>query len=239
MEKPKHTLTKTYLSVDCTLFAYDGTNLYTLLISRGGEGDSECDVCKLPGSLVYADETVGDASRRVLRELTGLQSVPLYPFSTFSGLDRASHGNDKVWTEQFYKLDSEVDRIVSVGYVSLLRMDRKMQKLKGEYKAHWVPLSECPDLAFDHNMQIEAALNFIRAYAALDESLLFDLLPRRFSLFQLRQLCQLLFNRKYDVRNFNKKMLQKSYIVDSGETEQGVAHRSARLYYFERKKYKR
>ena len=98
-------------------------------------------------------------------------------------------------------------------------------------------LPEVKDLAFDHNLIIREALTFIRQYIEFNPSMLFDLLPRKFTALQLRRLYELIYNKTIDVRNFHKKIAMMDYVVPLEEKQQGVAHRAARYYRFDKKIY--
>lgn len=52
---------------------------------------------------------------------------------------------------------------------------------------------------------------------------------------QLRSLYEALIGTSVDIRNFHKKMIQKEYIIPLDEYQQGVAHRAARYYRFDKK----
>ena len=71
----------------------------------------------------------------------------------------------------------------------------------------------------------------------LNPSILFDLIPRKFTASQLRILFELIYGKPIDVRNFHKKILNWSFIVPTEEKQTGVAHRAARYYKFDRKVY--
>ena len=92
-------------------------------------------------------------------------------------------------------------------------------------------------MAFDHNLIIREALIFIRQYVEFNPSMLFDLLPRKFTAQQLRRLYELIYNKTIDVRNFHKKIAIMDYVVPLEEQQQGVAHRAARYYRFDKKIY--
>jgi hypothetical protein len=100
-----------------------------------------------------------------------------------------------------------------------------------------VPIEEIKSLAFDHNIIIKEALAYVRQFSEFNSILLFDLLPRKFTATQLRTLFEVIYGTKIDVRNFHKKIAQMSYIVPLEEKEQGVAHRAARYYTFNKKLY--
>ena len=67
----------------------------------------------------------------------------------------------------------------------------------------------------------------------------FELLPPRFSLTQLQRLYEIILGTELDKRNFRKKILSMDLLVETDEVEQGVRHRAARLYRFDRRKYER
>ena len=67
----------------------------------------------------------------------------------------------------------------------------------------------------------------------------YALLPPRFSLTQLQRLYEIVLERPLDKRNFRKKILSLGLVVETDEVEQGVRHRAARLYRFDKKKYER
>jgi hypothetical protein len=98
-----------------------------------------------------------------------------------------------------------------------------------------VPIHEVGELAFDHNQIIDEAMRYIRRLVDYNQSLLFDLLPRKFTISQLRVLCERLYDKSLDVRNFHKKISQWTFIVPLEEKEKGVAHRAARYFKFDKK----
>ena len=69
-------------------------------------------------------------------------------------------------------------------------------------------------------------------YSQKIPSLVFDMLPKEFTISSLRKLYCLLFDRDYDVRNFYKKMLQMDYILPLEKKQVGVSHRAARYFRF-------
>jgi 8-oxo-dGTP diphosphatase len=54
---------------------------------------------------------------------------------------------------------------------------------------------------------------------------------------QLQHLYETVLERKLDKRNFRKKNLSMGLLMDTGEIEQDVSHRAARLFAFNQKKY--
>lgn len=232
----KRPLSNHHLSVDCVVIGFDGKQLKVLLINRAGEDNGEVyHDMKLPGSLIYVDEDLDEAAKRVLFELTGLKSVKLVQFKAFGSKDRTSNPRDVLWLEQTMQL--KVERIVTIAYLSLIKIDRTLDKNLDGHGACWVALKDVKKLAFDHNRIIRDALTYIRHYVEFNPSLLFDLLPRKFTASQLRILFELIYGKTVDVRNFHKKIVMMEYVVPLDEKQQGVAHRAARYYKFDRKIY--
>lgn len=236
MEDIKTPLANNHISVDCVVVGFDGTQLKVLLLRRMGEESGEVfHDMKLPGSLIYMDEDLDEAAKRVLNDLTGLKNVNLMQFKTFGSKDRTKNSKDIHWLERAEK--AKVERIVTVAYLSLVKIDRALNKNLDDFQAEWVALQDIKDLAFDHNQIISEAMVFIRQYVEFNPSCLFDLLPRKFTALQLRVLFELVYGRQIDVRNFHKKISMMEYVVPLDEYQQGVSHRAARYYRFDKKIY--
>ena len=225
-----------HVSVDCVLIGFDGEQLCVLLVRQIGKSEHEdMSDLKLPGSLIYEDEELDDAAKRVLTELTGLKNIKMDQFRTYGSKGRTSDPEDVAWLEKFQGLPhNRVDMIVTIAYLSLQRINRSLRQLSGTYCAKWMPVSSIKRLAFDHYKILKDALGHIKKYVDAVPSILFDLLPQKFTASQLRTLFQLIYEREFDKRNFHKKIAQMPYVVPLDEKETGVAHRAARYYKFDR-----
>jgi len=229
-------LANNHISVDCVVIGFDGEQLNVLLVKRVAEDDGRVyHDMKLPGSLIYMDEDLDAAAKRVLNELTGIRNVSLTQFKAFGSRNRTSNPKDVRWLER--AMQSKVERIVTIAYLALVKIDRTLSLHLNEHEASWVALTDIETLAFDHNLIIREALVFIRQFVEFNPSMLFDLLPRKFTASQLRILYELVYDRPVDVRNFHKKIAPMEYVVPLEEHQKGVAHRAARYYKFDRKIY--
>lgn len=229
-------LANNHISVDCVVIGFDGEQIRVLLIKRMREEEGEIfHDMKLPGSLIYMDEDLDEAAARVLNELTGLKNVNLVQFKAFGSKDRTKNPKDVHWLERAQL--AKVERIVTVAYLSLVKIDRTLNRNLDSFQACWVALSDIKSLAFDHNLIICEAVSYIRQYVEANPAALFDLLPRKFTAAQFRILYELIYGKSIDVRNFHKKISQLEYVVPLEEKEQGVAHRAARYYRFDKKIY--
>ena len=198
-------LANNHISVDCVVIGFDGEQLKVLLIKRAGEEEGEIfHDMKLPGSLIYMDEDLDEAAKRVLNELTGLKNVNLMQFKAFGSKDRTKDPKDVHWLER--AMQSKVERIVTIAYLSLVKIDRALSRELDDYQACWVAMQDIKTLAFDHNLIIKEAMIYIRQYVEINPSSLFDLLPRKFTAAQLRTLYELVYGKRIDVRNFHKKL---------------------------------
>ncbi|MCH5325807.1 MAG: NUDIX hydrolase [Duncaniella sp.] len=229
-------LANNHISVDCVVIGFDGANLRVLLVKRSGEDHSgEYNDMKLPGSLIYKDEDLDQAAARVLHELTGLKDVRLTQFKAFGSKDRTSNPRDVNWLE--HAQQALVDSIVTIAYVTVVKLDSTRFRAIDSDQAEWVPINNVGKLAFDHNIIICDALKAVRREADINRAILFDLLPKKFTASQLRLLTEIIYNKPLDVRNFHKKIAQMPYVVPLDEHQRGVAHRAARYFKFDRKIY--
>lgn len=229
-----------HISVDCVVFGFDSRSLKVLLVERilpdAGNGHPVTDL-KLPGSLVYDNESLDHAAYRVLKELTGIDQLYLEQVAVFDSPQRTRRPADRNWLHEETGVD--VGRIITVAYFSLVRADkanRFLSRLK--HKAHWTDVRQIGKLAFDHNQIIQKGLEHLRTKIRT-EPVALELLPRKFTLRQLQDLYEILLGTEIDNRNFRKKLHRNGYFVPLDEKEKQVAHKPARLYSFDKNKYKK
>jgi len=232
---PSENIYNPHVSVDCVVFGFDGEKLKVLLIERSIDEQNELyNDKKLPGSIILNDENLDDAASRVLNELTGLKNIYLSQFKSFGNPNRTNNPRDILWLEKTTHL--KIGRIVTVAYVALIKIDRKIVFNAQDTSANWFDVNEISkmQLAFDHNQIIEDGLQHIRHRLDVEPHLLFELLPRKFTISQLRILHDVVHQTRSDVRNFQKKVAQMSNLVMLDEVEEGVPHRAARLYKYKK-----
>jgi len=206
------------LTVDCVVFGWDEESLKVLLIER--ELEPFQGAWALPGGFVHVDETLEDAALRELSEETGLSKVYLEQLYTFGDLERDPR-----------------ERVVSVAYFALVKLqDHRVKAATDARAAAWFPVSALPALAFDHAKIMEVARARLKAKVRY-QPIGFELLPAKFTLTQLQRLYEGVLEKPLDKRNFRKKILSMDLLEDLDELEQDVAHRAARLYRFDRRKY--
>lgn len=223
-----------HVSVDCVVLGFDGVSFNVLLLKRTGmEGENRFSDLKLPGSLIYSNEDLDEAAQRVVGELITSRSIFLRQFKSFGSPTRTSHPRDVHWLEKAVQL--KIGRIITVGYLALIRIDDKVRFESTTVQATWMPVKKVGKLAFDHNLVLQDAMEEVRRYVAMDPSIVFNLLPSWFTASQMRTLFEELFDQSMDVRNFQKKISRMDYVVPLDEFEQHVAHRAGRYYRFDKK----
>lgn len=211
---------KSAFSVDNVIFGFDGGELKVLLIQRGQAPFK--DKWALPGDLVYPNEDLDTAAERVLEQLTGLRGVYLEQVKTFGAVNRHPLG-----------------RVITVAYISLIKISNyTVTPASFAQSARWHKLDDVGELAFDHNEILESCLRRLKRKVRT-APIGFELLPPKFTLTELQQLYDSILNlpKKLDKRNFRKKILSMNLLVECREMQEGVAHRPAKLYQFDREKY--
>jgi len=225
---------RTYVSVDCVVFGFDKNQLYVLLVRRNSP-ELDRKNLKLPGSLIYQPEDADAAANRVLNELTGIHKMTLKQFKAFTSPERIADKEDVQWLE--YAYHNSIDRLITIAYLSLCKITRKLN-VASKYKAvEWIPLGQLPLMPFDHNLIVEESLKEIRNWVENDPVILFELLPVKFTAAELRLLYESIYNRKFDARNFHKKLTQTPFVLPLNEYQENVRHRAARYYKFDRVAY--
>ena len=199
-----------FVGVDCIIFGLCEGSLKLLLIKRDFEPHK--GEWSLMGGFVRQNESVDNAARRVLKNLTGLDGIYMNQVNTFGDINR-----------------DPGDRVVSVAYCALLNMHEIDNCALQKYNATWVDYNEIPRLCMDHNLMIEHAINKIR-HRMRTEPLAFRLLPQRFTLTQLQNLYETLLDTKIDKRNFRRRALENSCIVSTNYIDKENSRRGARLY---------
>jgi hypothetical protein len=226
----------TNISVDCVIFGFDFEKLNVVLVEREYDDPVSGEIIirdfSLAGYHIFEGEDLDKAAYRILKDRTGLENLYLEQFAAFGNTDRLTKKKDQLWLKLADK--GLADRVITIGYFALID-STKVQLFCNERKTQWFPVAEAltMDLAFDHQKILQYALETLRNKVRT-EPLAFELLPERFTLTQLQKLFEAITGNTIDKRNFRKKKKEMPFIVELKEKQDGVAHRPARLFHFDR-----
>lgn len=206
-------------TVDNVIFGFDDGKLKVLLIRRNEEPYD--NYWALPGYFVREDEALNEAAQRVLLEVTGLENVYLEQVRTFGTPGRHNFG-----------------RVITVAYYSLIKIADFSPRAAGvAQEITWHPVEDIPKLAFDHERILRIALGHLKRSIRV-RPVGFELLPPAFTLTELQHLYEAIWETDLEKRNFRKKILSMGLLHDLEQTQEGVAHRPAKLYSFDERKYR-
>jgi 8-oxo-dGTP diphosphatase len=214
----KYALQQRYLfAVDCIIFGFDGTELKLLLIQRAF--DAFKGQWSLVGGFVQANETAEDAARHVLKNLTGLDGIYMEQLHVFSDVQRDT-----------------VERTISVAFFALIDIQKYQEQLSEDYHPAWVSINDVPQLIFDHNDMVEMAKQKLRYKAAL-HPLLFELLPKKFTIPQLQTLYESVYNTRFDKGNFTRKIVSTKLLTKLPDKDKQSSKKGAFYYKVNSSKY--
>lgn len=204
------------LTVDLVILTVRDSDLKLLLIERGEHPFKGC--LALPGGFVNVGdghrdqgEDVETAAHRELAEETGL------PFGS-------------CFLEQLYTFgkagrDPRM-RVVSVAWYALVRPELAALVVAGDDAAavRWVSVeSELPEvsLAFDHATIVQMALQRVRS-DLLRSTIAFELVPKAFTVGELKSVYEAVLGRNSDTRNFRRRFQR---LVADGVVERAPGKR--------------
>jgi hypothetical protein len=126
--------------------------------------------------------------------------------------------------------------VISTSYSALIKIqdiDRELKDLNG---AHWQSLARLPHLIFDHRDMVNRALNELQMQIKV-KPVGFELLPEKFTLVQLQDLYEAIYQRDIDKRNFRKKILSMNILEKLDEKERETSKKGAFYYKFNKERY--
>lgn len=210
---------KFYVAVDCIIFGFNQGELSLLLLKRNFE--PAMGQWSLMGGFVQTNESVDNAAKRVLAELTGLTDVYMEQVGAFGEMER-----------------DPGERVISVAYYALLNINESDRELVQKHNAFWVNINELPQLIFDHPQMVEQAQKLMRMKAS-SEPIGFNLLPKLFTLSQLQNLYEAIYGEDIDKRNFRKRVAEMDYIEKTDKIDKSGSKRGAALYKFNNRAYRK
>ncbi len=224
------------LSIDCVIFGYKNKELKVLVPKL----DLKAHFWALPGGFIKQDEGIDEAAGRILLERTGLKDIYLEQFRVFGQPERM---NNMVFDEDYLVEKGILDleginwlnkRFVSIGYYALVDIDKvNPQKTAFDESIDWHSIENLPQLIIDHNIIVGYALQTLRQ--TLDQKLLgLNLLPEIFTMKELQELYEAIYDKPFARNNFQKKILDLNVLERLEKKFTGAANKAPYLYRFVR-----
>lgn len=170
----------------------------------------------VPGGLIRPRETADASVRRHLKGKAGVVPSYIEQLYTFSSVTRDPRG-----------------RVVSVAYLVLVPPEA-ISKSVNTRKVYWKNARRLPKLAYDHNMIVRKGLERLEAklgYSTIAQGFL----EHDFTLGELQEVYEVVLRKKFDKRNFRKKLFALNLVEPTGAEKRGVANRPAALHRFAKK----
>jgi 8-oxo-dGTP diphosphatase len=207
------------VAVDCIIFGYDilEKELKLLLIKRSF--DPAKGSWSLAGGFIEADESLDNAASRILHKLTGLERIYLKQSYSYGQVER-----------------DQGARVISVAYFALIAIRDINKELSEQNSTHWSSIAELPELIFDHSEMVKRALVDLQNQIKI-KPVGFELLPEKFTLVQLQDLYEAIYQKNVDRRNFRKKILSMGILEKLDEKEKETSKKGAFYYKFNKERY--
>jgi 8-oxo-dGTP diphosphatase len=210
-----------FIAVDCIIFGYDilEKQIKLLLFKRIFEPAKGS--WSLAGGFVEENESLDEAASRILRKLTGLESVYMKQSYVYGDTERDPGA-----------------RVISVAYFALIAIRDISKELAEQNGVHWRSIARLPDLIFDHPLMVKRALTDLQNQVKV-KPVGFELLPEKFTLVQLQDLYEAIYQKNVDKRNFRKKILTMGILEKLDEKEKVTSKRGAYYYKFNKNSYEK
>lgn len=200
---------KILITVDCIIVGFDGEQLKVLLTQK--ELSAGKSTWSVMDGFIRPEETSEVAASRLVYQVTNKINVYMEQLHTFSAVDR-----------------DPTTRVISIVYFALTNLiDYNQLPLDDETK--WFSLNELPPMILDHRDMILKAQARLRE-KVVTQALAFELLPKKFTISQLKSLCEAIYGSPLDRRNFIKKMHSLGILKKLNEKEK-VSSRKGAFYY--------
>lgn len=203
------------LTIDVVVFTIKDNKLQVLLTKRNKEPFK--GRWAIPGGFIRLSENLDDAAMRILKEKTDVEDIYLEQLYTFG--DPLRYPNA---------------RVITCAYFALVRAEDVEHIFEKENieDVNWHNVYELPEMAFDHKKIIEYSLQRTRERLEYFP-ITYKLLPDKFTLTELQKTYELILNKQLDKRNFRKKILAGTMLLETDEYTKFGSKRPAKLYKFE------
>lgn len=226
------------VAIDCVIFGYEDQQLKVLLSKLNFQGE----FFALHSGFIKQEEDLDDAAKRILEERTGIQDIYLQQFKVFGKADykRQEFLDELIKTnfpqdEEYLKDTNKTyewftKRFLSIGYYALVDLGKVYPKLTQlDASIQWYPLHKVPKLVMHYDEVLKEALNAVKV--DIDQKFnAFNLLPEKFTMKEIQQIYETIFEQKYTRSNFQKKILEMNVLERLEKKYTGAKNKAPYLY---------
>ncbi len=173
----------------------------------------------LTGGALYNNEDLEDGALREIKEKTGIEKIELIQSKAYGKINR-----------------SPAMRMVAISYIALIDSQRVnvLRDTRNTSDAFWCPIDEVPALGFDHNEILEDAIKELQKQI-VKSNILKSLFPNGVTMPELQKTYEAILGKKFDRRNFRKKILNLNLLDDTNMTNKFEGNKPAKVYKFKKK----
>lgn len=223
------------------------TSLSILMIKRGKHPFK--DSWALPGGFLRENESIEECAFREIMEETNIKPISMKPVGIFSecgrdprgriisiaftciihdGAEKIVGGDDAAEAKWFdIKLNVKEDKYYLTLTCDDIKLSAALKETRSEFGAKRFEIVENDGFAFDHASIISTAIFDLRK-DVLDFEILFDFLPKKFTLYSLQKVQETILDKAELAANFRRKVAD--YVQETEEFTTGAGHRPAKLF---------
>lgn len=221
-------------SIECAIFGYENKTLKILVSKLNYEGDFYA----LQEGFIFQNEDIDVAAKRILEERTGIKDIYLEQFKVFGKANRGrKEFTDKLIEANF--LDHQTNsftyqwftnRFISIGYYALVDIVKVHPKLSELDKSiEWYDINEIPNLIMDFNEVFQEALKSLKEDIGQKLNA-FNLLPEVFTMKEVQEIYETIFEKEFDRTNLQKKILELNVLERLEKKYTGAKNKAPFLY---------
>src|SRR5690554_1225151 len=206
------------IAVDCIIFGFKNKELSLLLTRRLVEPLK--NEWSLMGGFMEEGESLTQAAEKVLFRYTQQKDIYMEQVGAYGEIDRDTGG-----------------RVVSVAFYALVQAEKFNTSLAKKFDAKWININELPKLVFDHTQMVNDAIELLQ-YKVSTQPIAFKFFNYKFTLTELQDLYETIYQLPLDKRNFRKKLNSMNLLDKLEEKDKENSKRGAFYYTFNKERYK-
>lgn len=206
------------IAVDCIIFGFKNKELSLLLTRRPVEPLK--NEWSLMGGFMEEGESLTQAAEKVLFRYTQQKDIYMEQVGAYGEIDRDTGG-----------------RVVSVAFYALVQAEKFNTLHAKKFDAKWININELPKLVFDHTQMVNDAIELLQ-YKVSTQPIAFKFFNYKFTLTELQDLYETIYQLPLDKRNFRKKLNSMNLLDKLEEKDKENSKRGAFYYTFNKERYK-